>query len=85
MTLRRATAGTAVLVVAFVLVLRDTAPTFVYDAAQYWRGNELVQTGRDPSLQGGLHARGVLTSFAYLPAAAGAAWLVSHRRRRSSS
>ncbi|MDF1604305.1 hypothetical protein [Nocardioides sp. YIM 152315] len=58
-----------VLVFLALMLMRDPAPVFVYDAGQYWLGSELVADGRDPWLKMGLNVRGVLSAFVYLPAA----------------
>ena len=60
-------AGLLTSVVALVL-LRDPAPAFVYDAAQYWAGAQAVAEGTDEYTLGGLATRGILTALVYLPA-----------------
>lgn len=61
---------TAWLLVAWaaLVLLRDPAPSFVYDAAQYWAGATSVAEGTDEYTLGGLATRGVLTALVYLPA-----------------
>ena len=51
-----------------LVVLRDPAPAFVYDAAQYWSGAQAIVQGTDEYTLGGLSIRGVFTSVVYLPA-----------------
>lgn len=51
-----------------VLLLRDPAPVFLYDAGQYWAASQAVITGQDAYTVGGLNTRGVLTALVYLPA-----------------
>ena len=51
-----------------LVVLRDPAPVFVYDAAQYWNGAQAIAQGTDEYTLGGLSIRGILTSLVYLPA-----------------
>ena len=52
----------------FLVLLRDPAPAFVYDANQYWSGAQAVARGGDEYARGGLATRGVFTSFVYVPA-----------------
>jgi hypothetical protein len=74
-TVRRAMGVTALASFVIVLLIRDPAPAFLYDAGTYWRDNQLVLGQHDPWMASSLRARGVLTAFAYLPAAAATNWL----------
>lgn len=57
-------------VLTAVMLLRPSAPLFVYDAAVYWAGTKAILDGGDVFEQGRLGLRGALTSILYLPAAA---------------
>lgn len=54
--------------VVAVLLFRDPAPIFLYDAAVYWSEAQAIVNGDVGYAVGGLDARGVLTALVYLPA-----------------
>ena len=62
-------AGCTVLSFFAVLVLRDPAGSFLYDAGNYWNGSQLIAGDPAAVELGLLQTRGVLTPFVYLPVA----------------
>jgi hypothetical protein len=53
---------------ASLVLVRDPALAFVYDAHQYWTGASAVGNGGNVYDDGGLATRGVLTPLVYVPA-----------------
>lgn len=65
--------GWLIVSTAVIVLVRDPAPGFVFDAAYYWAGADALTDQQDAYVVGGLDYRGLFTVFVHLPAI-----LVSH-------
>src|SRR5687768_12567066 len=71
--LRVSMIGWLIVSTAVIVLVRDPAPGFVFDAAYYWAGADALTDQQDAYVVGGLDYRGLFTVFVHLPAI-----LVSH-------